>query len=67
MVNSFMFSILDRQVEVKYMYMYKNIKLFQFQICLVKKTANFSGPCDPTVCNKIVSSLTFYSHLRQGE
>lgn len=66
-VNSFMFSIFARQVEVEYMYVYKNIKLFQFQMCVVKKTANFVGPCDPTVYNKIVLSLTFYSHLRQGK
>lgn len=66
-VNSFMFSIFARQVEVEYMYVYKNIKLFKFQVCVVKKTANFSGPCDPTVYHKIVSSLTFNSHLRQEE
>lgn len=47
--------------------MHKNIKLFQFQMCVVKKTANFSGPYDPTVYNKIVSSLSFSLHFRQGE
>lgn len=68
-VNSFIFSIFARQVEVQYMYVcvYANIKPFQFQMCVVKKTANFSGPRDPTVHNKIVSSLTFCSHLRQWE